>query len=562
MEGKATKRAFPLLDLIERHKLENILETFSKATGIAAIITNVDGSPITRPFNFTSLCSKFNRCTPEGRKLCYRSDSYGGQESARTRQNIIYKCLNAGLTDSASSIFLDDHHIANILCGQILTEPMDPEIAAMRARMIGIRDIDGYLRELEKIPVIPLERFKAIVELMHVVTQTISDLAYQKHLLIRRSRRYLDKIINSVTDGIVTIDSDGMVTMANDACSDIFGIGKSHLLGQRFASLFTGETSVHQLEEHIREGEGKSGRFKVKAICGYTKVIPIQMSLATINSERENQVDFVGVLRDVTEEERTERMKEDLTGMMTHDLKNPMISIQKALELLATGQLGSINAGQQQILDLTLQTGNQLYGMVTDFLDTYRAENGLFRLSKIDCTMEALLEESIAQVDLFANEKYMQFVMDGHQGTNRLHVDFNRIRRVLVNLLENAVKYSPGGGVVTIARDHIYGKTLFHERFELPDECLKLLDPDRFYLLLSVTDQGLGIPAEDAPYVFDKFFTTRRRNKCERKGLGLGLAFCKLAVEAHGGVIWVKTPLHKEQEERNAGCRFSFTLPM
>ena len=98
------KRAFPLLGLIEQHKLENILETFSRATGFAAIITNVDGSPITKPFNFTDLCSKFCRSTHRGRKLSYQSDSHGGHESARTRSNAIYQCLNAGLTDSVELI--------------------------------------------------------------------------------------------------------------------------------------------------------------------------------------------------------------------------------------------------------------------------------------------------------------------------------------------------------------------------------------------------------------------------------------------------------------------------
>ncbi|MBM9615128.1 PocR ligand-binding domain-containing protein [Desulfobulbus rhabdoformis] len=557
------KRAYPLLDLIEQHKLENILETFSKATGIAAIITNVDGSPITKPFNFTKLCSKFCRSTHKGRKLCYQSDSYGGHESARTRCNTIYQCLNAGLTDSASPIFLDDHHIANILCGQILTEPLDPGVAAQRARLIGIKDVEGYLEAVSQISIIPLERFQSIVELMHVVTQTISDLAYQKQQLLRRSRRYLDKIINSVTDGIVSINSEGIITLTNEACKDIFGVEKNHLVGRPFASLLADTASVDELEHNLRNCAQSRGNFKIKVRCGFgNKVLPILLSIATLRTEKEENAGYVGVLRDVSEEERTERMKEDLTGMMTHDLKNPMISIQKALELLAAEQLGSLNNSQKEILDLSLQTGNQLYGMVTDFLDTYRHENGQFRLRKIECNLQSLIQESLAQVDLFAQEKQVRFQRQGATPSTVLQVDFNRIRRTMVNLLENAVKYSPAMGTITVSEDRLFGKTLFHPSFSLPKNCLQRIDPDRFYLLVAVEDQGFGIPEEDTPYIFDKFFTTRQRNKSERKGLGLGLAFCKLAVEAHRGAIWVKTPLNRESSMRYRGCRFSFVLPI
>jgi PAS domain S-box-containing protein len=398
---------------------------------------------------------------------------------------------------------------------------------------------------------------------MHVVTQTISDLAYQKQQLLRRSRRYLDKIINSVTDGIVSINSEGIITLTNEACTDIFGVEKNHLVGRPFASLLADTASVDELEHNLRNCAQSRGNFKIKVRCGFgNKVLPILLSIATLRTEKEENAGYVGVLRDVSEEERTERMKEDLTGMMTHDLKNPMISIQKALELLAAEQLGSLNNSQKEILDLSLQTGNQLYGMVTDFLDTYRHENGQFRLRKIECNLQSLIQESLAQVDLFAQEKQVRFQRQGATPSTVLQVDFNRIRRTMVNLLENAVKYSPAMGTITVSEDRLFGKTLFHPSFALPKNCLQRIDPDRFYLLVAVEDQGFGIPEEDTPYIFDKFFTTRQRNKSERKGLGLGLAFCKLAVEAHRGAIWVKTPLNRENSMRYRGCRFSFVLPI
>ena len=550
-----------LLDLFEKEKLDAILDAFTQATGVAAIISKVDGTPITEPFNFSNLCRKYCRVTEIGRRYCHESDSYGGRESARTRKNVVYHCLNSGLLDCAAPIIIEEIHVANVLCGQVLDAPIAPETAIVNARKIGISDIDGYLKELNRIPIIRLDRFKAVVKLMEVVTQTISEMAFQKYLLTRRSRRFLENLINSVSDCILSTRRDGAISMVNDACTRVFGCPKEQLIGRQLPSLFTDEeltASFLRLEENVLKA---NSRTLVRVENLDKGPIFMHMSLSKISMEDPKASGYVAVMHDITEEKRAEKMKEDLLGMMTHDLGNPILSIQKAIQLLSDEQLGPLNSAQKEIAGLTHETGNQLYGMITDFLDTYRHENGGFQLRRIRFDMVNLIKMCIRQINLFARDKSLTVAFCPLVHEMLINADSNRLKRVCINLLENAVKYSPQKGTITVELSTLKGDDPslveevilegFHDRLVL----------DNNYIRVSVSDEGIGISEKDRPRVFEKFFTTRLKSGKGRRGFGLGLTFCKLAIEAHGGYIWVTTPLYNDKAFKRRGCRFSFILP-
>ena len=551
-----------LQTLVEKDKLESILEAFTKATGVAAIITTVDGTPITNPHNFTRLCSDYCRNTDEGRRRCQVSDEYGGRESARSRRYVIYPCLNAGLLDSAAPIIVGGHHVANTLCGQVLNAPISTAEALKRARNIGVQNIEGYLEALSCIPIVKQDRFQAIVRLMHVVTHTISELAYQKRLLYRRSRRYLEKLVNSVNEGIISTNRLGHITMANDACETIFDAPKKHLIGRDFNTLLADKDFIQVVGDKLRNEIEGSVRAHINAISDTGTQTPMQLSISKISDENGQISDFVAVLRDITEEKRTEKMKEDLIGMLTHDLGNPVLSMQRALQLLVNDGLGTLNNAQKEILEMTLQTGSQLYGMVTDFLDTYRHENGQFRLRKIDCDLKKLLHESINQLNLFAEDKRIDLKFSPPANVPTMgNVDYNRIKRVAINLLENAIKYSPEKRTITVALARVTSVDLLNTDLAMPQFYHRLANGFRPWWLISVADEGMGIPEGVLPYVFDKFFSASQRTTHGRKGMGLGLAFCKLVTEAHGGGIWVNSPLYKNNLFKFRGCRFNFIVP-
>jgi PAS domain S-box-containing protein len=552
-------KSLHLLDLIEKSKLETILDAFTQATGVASIITDVDGTPITEPFNFSVLCREYCRVTLKGRHLCHKSDCYGGRESARTRKNVTYNCLNSGLLDSAAPIFVEGLHVANVLCGQVLDTPISPEVAKDRALNIGITDIDGYLRELAEIPIISIDRFKAIVRLMEVVTQTISEMAFQKNLLFKRSRRYLEKLVNSVGDCIIATNNVGAISMVNDACSNTFGCPQEALIGCSLESLFADDASRSCYQQLLKTALEENRRAQVNV---GKMAIPMQMSLSRITMHNQEMSGYVAVMRNISEEKRIEKMKEDLLGMLTHDLGNPVLSMQKAMQLLTNGKLGPLNADQKEIMNLAFQTGDQLYGMVTDFLDTYKHENGQFLLRRIEFDIIQLVQESIKRVELFARDKSLNLQFFASLERFTIIADRNRLNRVCVNLLENAIKYSPENGNITIELELLNGNADVPDGKWFSESQHKRGLPGTGYMVVSISDEGLGIAESDQRLVFDKFYTTHFENGQGRKGFGLGLTFCKLAVEAHGGDIWVKSPLYEGKVFKRKGCRFSFNLPV
>jgi len=267
-------------------------------------------------------------------------------------------------------------------------------------------------------------------------------------------------------------------------------------------------------------------------------------------------------MRDITEEKQMERMKEDLIGMLTHDMQNPTLSIQKAVELLLNSSLGDLNLHQMEVLNLILGTSRQLLGMVTDFLDIYRNENGQFLLHKLTFDMNQLFEEGINQGIFFATEKQISIRSDAPSSPIVVNGDRNRLIRVFVNLMDNAIKFSPMGDIIKVSARLLNG----HDESKvaavdaLPSTYR--LQAGQHYLMASITDNGLGIKAKYHQRIFKKFFSAKKKMDRGRKGLGLGLSFCKLVVEAHGGAIWVNSPVNYSAQQQNRGSRFSFIIPV
>jgi signal transduction histidine kinase len=213
-------------------------------------------------------------------------------------------------------------------------------------------------------------------------------------------------------------------------------------------------------------------------------------------------------------------------------------------------------------MGLAHQTGNQLYGMVTDFLDTYRHENGQFLLRRIEFDILQMVRESIARIELFARDKTLKIQFNSSVEHFRVTADHNRLSRVCVNLLENAIKYSPENGTIKIDLSVIDANDAALDEKWVPEIQQKKRAPETSYLMLCISDEGLGIAESDQRFVFDKFFTTHFKDGQGRKGFGLGLTFCKLVMEAHGGQIGVMSPLYEDKVFKRRGCRFSFTLPV
>ncbi|MGV3722193.1 MAG: GAF domain-containing sensor histidine kinase [Actinomycetota bacterium] len=228
---------------------------------------------------------------------------------------------------------------------------------------------------------------------------------------------------------------------------------------------------------------------------------------------------------------KLEELRDSLTHMIVHDLRQPLQSVIGGLETLPL--LGDLNAEQREFLELSTEGGQTLLEMINDLLDIGKMESGSLVLERSPVDPRAKAERAMRQVWRLAQEKQLELRCEVPEGGPLVPADREKLRRVLVNLLGNAIKFTPRGGKVTVAGhpDPIHGY--------------------RF----SVADTGEGIPADAYERIFEKFGQVQSRKEGRVMSTGLGLTFCKMVVEAHGGRIWVESRL-------GHGSTFSLTLPL
>lgn len=235
------------------------------------------------------------------------------------------------------------------------------------------------------------------------------------------------------------------------------------------------------------------------------------------------------ILQDMSVQMELEQLRSDLTAMVYHDLRGPMASIHMAINKLAEILQGHENPAVFKILRLGLRGSQQVSRLVDALLDIQRLEGGSTILNKHTSEVHRMLTDAVQLVQPLAESANISIEMDIAK-MPLISVDTDMITRVVINLMENAVKYTPDGSHMTV-------------RAEQKDDAV----------YITVSDTGPGIPVEMRDSIFDKF--SRVKHKDAPKGIGLGLAFCRLAVVAHGGRIWVES-------DGEYGSDFIFALPL
>jgi two-component system sensor histidine kinase/response regulator len=229
-----------------------------------------------------------------------------------------------------------------------------------------------------------------------------------------------------------------------------------------------------------------------------------------------------------------ERLRDDLTHMIVHDLRTPLTRNIGGLQMILHGRIDPHSPAAAEMGAIALSGAHSLLGMINDLLDISKMEGGSLRLERRELRAADLVDYALQQVTALAQERSLQMVRDLPDETVLFRGDEEKLRRILVNLLGNAIKFSPTGGTVTT-----------FARWQ----------EDENAMLFAVRDTGEGIPPEATQRIFEKFGQVETRKAGRKMSTGLGLAFCKLAVEAHGGQIWVES-------EPGQGSTFSFSLPL
>jgi signal transduction histidine kinase len=236
------------------------------------------------------------------------------------------------------------------------------------------------------------------------------------------------------------------------------------------------------------------------------------------------------LLRDISERKKLDSLRNDLLAMIYHDLRSPLNNIVSSLDVMGAMLGEQADPTQRSLLNIALRSTERIQRLTSSLLDIRRMENGQPLGNRQSTPILALVTDAIEVVRPLTDNKKQSLVSQVPEGLPDIWIDAEMVRRVLINLLENAHKYSPVGSQIKVA-----------------------VEGQGDWVQFSVIDDGPGIPADEHERIFEKFI---RLNTGEGpKGMGLGLSFCRLAVEGHGGRIWVES-------EPGAGACFKFTLPV
>jgi signal transduction histidine kinase len=351
--------------------------------------------------------------------------------------------------------------------------------------------------------------------------------------LAERERATFAGVMASMSDGLILIDGTQRIRYCNARAGELMGLDVSELLGQtpQAALDLLGPRFVNPPAAHaawysaLAQLDNRPSYELCLAGAPPRDLLLLLFPVAdNVGGGRGTGV----VLRDITAERTLERAKDELVSVVSHELRTPLASLVGFAELLLDRDYSE--AQRRQFLTVMLQEGRRLTALINDFLDLQRIESGRQQLSPTPTDLRPLLTQS---VDSVGDDPDRPIVLDLPEALPLALADPDRVQQVIANLLSNARKYSPAGGRVRLSADVSDG-----------------------VIAVTVEDQGLGIPADALPRLFEKFYRVDNSDRRTIRGTGLGLAIVKQIVEAHGGRVWA------ESDGPGQGSRFRFTLPI
>jgi K+-sensing histidine kinase KdpD len=363
------------------------------------------------------------------------------------------------------------------------------------------------------------------------------------------ARDQMASILASIREGIVLIEPDTRVAIANSAFHQLSRLAPpvtasapiDDLLRaweavavyppEEWAGLRRGIEAVIAGRERFASGELNAAAPGVRSF---------EWAALTAHDSGDSRGGSLLVLRDISDAKAAEQLRLDLTNMIVHDLRSPLSSMMASIDLLVRGVPGTLNDTQRNVLNIASTSSLQMLDMVNLLLDISRLEDGRMPLEPTEVPVASLVDRAIGRLIQLARERQIAVQVDLPDHMPHVLVDSELIVRVFQNLIGNAIKFSSRLSTVLV-------RACVADDPEPPGPNM----PAQRYICLAVEDDGIGIALKDQERIFSKFGQVGER----RGGTGLGLNFCKLVVEAHGGRIWVRSA-------PGEGSTFCFILPV
>ena len=362
------------------------------------------------------------------------------------------------------------------------------------------------------------------------ITNNLNDLSEVIRLTqenLEQESKRLNSILSYMTDGVLATNRRGKITMINDMAKKQLGVQKEDVLNKSILELLKIEDEyelrdlITQIPELMIDSQDANGEY-----------LSLRVRFALVRRESGFISGLVAVLHDTTEQEKEERERRLFVSNVSHELRTPLTSVKSYLEALDEGALSEPVA--PDFIKVSLDETNRMMRMVTDLLHLSRIDNATSHLDVELINFTAFITFILNRFDKMRGpdeEKKYELVRDYPITSVWIEIDTDKMTQVIDNILNNAIKYSPDGGKIKVT--------------------MKTTDDQ---MILSISDQGLGIPKQDLPRIFDRFYRVDRARSRAQGGTGLGLSIAKEIIKQHNGFIWAKSIYGK-------GSTFTIVLP-
>ncbi len=381
---------------------------------------------------------------------------------------------------------------------------------------------------------------KSLIQNKEKLEKQYSEIEEQYQTLVRikedvRAGKKFELAVKSASDQIIITDPNGIILYANPAVEAISGFEPMKVLGKKAGSstLWGGrmdkdfyDTFWHTIKEEKKPYKGTFENKKRNGVIYYA-----QTTVSPVLDESGEVQFFVGIERDITREKEVDRMKDEFVSLVSHQMRTPLSSVGWYLEMLMDGSLGNLSEEQRDCIINMFESNQRMVGLINTLLDVSRIEGREIAMELKSVDIKNLVEDLLEETKIKTGKSGQHIELDVPENLPKVDLDPQLIRNVYLNLIMNALKYSPDNSPVEI------------EIYQEGD-----------FIISKIRDYGYGIPKKEQGKVFSKFFRGSNIKKVDPIGTGLGLYLSKAIIRESGGDIWF--------ESHGDGTTFGITLPI
>jgi len=388
--------------------------------------------------------------------------------------------------------------------------------------------------------------------ILYTIMNQASAAVSRLETILNQEKGKLNSMVESMADGVVMVDTRNRLLVINPGAKDMLGITQAN---PSIFDVLDTLSSRMDLRTKIEESI-KTDKLAVEEQLKIGDKV-LRVLISPVKDEANEPLGAVVLFHDITKEKAIEKMRDDFTSMMVHELRSPLTGIRSIANLLKEDKIKNEQKKYEDFIELIVSNSASMLDLVNDLLDVAKLEAGKFQIMRHPTNVADLVKMRIQSYAALAADAKLALESKVEDGIPPVLIDDNKVGQVLNNFLSNAIKFTKEGKIVVSALTLKKGESLVKklETMNLSWPGVKDTVPEADQLVLGVTDTGMGISEEQLSKLFNKFTQLEQTTASEKKGTGLGLVITKGITEAHGGKVGVCSELDK-------GSTFYCMLPL